>query len=61
MKPKNVEMQVRENEELWDLLEDLMERIQDAREEIADELNELEYMIAETREKRGLYSAKVHV
>ncbi len=36
-------------------------RIQDTREEIADELNELEDMIAETREKRWLYSVKVHV
>lgn len=50
MKSKNVEMLVRENEELWDLLEELIERIQDTREEIAAGLDDLEDMIAETRE-----------
>lgn len=52
MKSKNVEMLVRENEDLWDLLEDLIERIQDIREEIVAELDDLEDMIAESREMR---------
>lgn len=49
MKSKSVEKLVREKEELWDLLEDLMERIQDIREEMAAELEYLEDMIAEAR------------
>lgn len=52
MKSKSVEKLVREKEELWDLLEDLMGRIQDIREEMAAELEDLEDMIAEAREIR---------
>ncbi len=52
MKSENVEKLVRENEELWDLLEDLMERIQEIREEAEAGLDDLEDMIAETREMR---------
>ena len=52
MKPENVEMPVRENEELPDLLEDLMTRIQEIREELSDGLDDLEDMIAETREMK---------
>ena len=52
MKSKSVEKLVREKEELWDLLEDLMERIQDIREEMVAELEDLEDMIAEAREIR---------
>ena len=50
MKSKSVEMLARENEELLELLEDLMARIQDIREEMAAGLEDLEDMIAETRE-----------
>ncbi len=50
MKSENVEKLVRKNEELWDLLEDLMERIQEIREETEAGLDDLEDMIAETRE-----------
>lgn len=52
MKSVNVEMLVRKNEELSDLLEDLKSRIQDIREEMAGELDDLEDMIAETIEIR---------
>lgn len=47
MKSKNVETLVREREELRDLLEDIMERIQEFREEMLTELDDLEDMIAE--------------
>ena len=47
MKSKNVETLVREREELRDLLEDIMERIQEVREEMLTELDDLEDMIAE--------------
>lgn len=50
MKSKSVEMLAQENEELLELLEDLMARIQDIREEMAAGLEDLEDMIAETRE-----------
>lgn len=50
MKSKSVEMLARENEGLLELLEDLMARIQDIREEMAAGLEDLEDMIAETRE-----------
>ncbi len=50
MKPENVEMLVRKNEEMSDLLEDLTERIQEVREELETGLDDLEDMIAETRE-----------
>ena len=61
MKSKNVEMLVRENEELSDLLEDLMTRIQEIREEMTAELDDLEDMIAETRETKQRFVKKVHV
>ena len=47
MKPKNVETLIREREDLRDLLEDIMERIQEFREEMLTELDDLEDMIAE--------------
>ncbi len=47
MKPKNVDALIRENEELRDLLEDIMERIQEVREEMLTELDDLEDMIVE--------------
>ncbi len=50
MKPENVEMLVRKNEEMSDLLEDLTARIREIREEMEAELDDLEDMIAETRE-----------
>ena len=45
MKYGNVEMLIRENEELSDLLEDLVTRIQEIREEFLSELDDLEDMI----------------
>lgn len=50
MQARNVEMQALENEELWDLLEDLMERIKEFREEMTAGLDDLEDMVTETRE-----------
>lgn len=47
MKSKNVETLLQEKEELCDLLEDIMERIQEFREEMLTELDDLEDMIAE--------------
>jgi len=47
MKSKNVETLIQEREDLHDLLEDIMERIQDFREEMLTELDDLEDMIAE--------------
>ena len=47
MKSKNVETLLQEREELYDLLEDIMERIQEFREEMLTELDDLEDMIAE--------------
>ena len=47
MKSKNVETLIRERAELRDLLEDIMERIQEFREEMVTELDDLEDMIAE--------------
>lgn len=47
MKSKNVETLIREREDLSDLLEDIMERIQELREEMLTELDDLECMIAE--------------
>ncbi len=52
MKSENVEMLVRKNEELSDMLEDLTERIQEIREELEAGLDDLEDMIAETGEMR---------
>ncbi len=48
MKFKNVEALIQENKDLRDLLEDIMERIQEFREEMVTELNDLEDMAAET-------------
>lgn len=48
MKSKNVEALIQENEDLRDLLEDIMERIQEFREEMLTELDDLEDMVAET-------------
>lgn len=48
MRSKNVEALIQENENLRDLLEDIMERIQEFREEILTELDDLEDMVAET-------------
>lgn len=47
MKSKNVETLLREREELQDLLEDIMGRIQEFREEMSAELDDLEDMITE--------------
>ncbi len=47
MKSKNVETLMREKEDLRDLLEDIMDRIQEFREERVTELDDLEDMIAE--------------
>ena len=41
MKSKNVETLIREREDLRDLLEDIMERIQEFREEMLTELDDL--------------------
>ncbi len=49
MKSENVEMLVQKNEEMSDLLEDLMTRIWEIREEMEAGLDDLEDMIAETR------------
>ncbi len=48
MKSKNVEALIQENEDLRDLLEDIMERIQEFREEMLTEMDDLEDMVAET-------------
>lgn len=48
MKSKNVDALIRENEDLHDLLEDLIERIQEFREEIQTGLDDLEDLITET-------------
>ena len=47
MKSKNVETLLQEREDLQDLLEDIMGRIEELREEMLTELDELEDMIAE--------------
>ena len=47
MKSKNVETLIREREELRDLLEDIMERIQEFREEVLTGLDDLEDMTTE--------------
>ena len=47
MKSKNVETLIRVNEDLYDLLEDIVERIQEFREEMLTELDDLQEMIAE--------------
>ena len=47
MKSKNVETLSREKEELHDLLEDIVDWIQEFREEMLTELDDLEDMIAE--------------
>ena len=47
MKSKNVETLIRKRAELRDLLEDIMDRIQEFREEMVTELDDLEDMIAE--------------
>ena len=47
MRPKNVETLTQEREDLRDLLEDIMERIQEFREAMLTELDDLEDMIAE--------------
>lgn len=47
MKSKNVETLLQEREELQDLLEDIMERIQNFREEMLTELDDLEDVITE--------------
>lgn len=47
MKSKNVETLIREREDLHDLLEDIMERIQEFREEMLSELDDLEDIIVE--------------
>ena len=48
MKSKNVETLIQEKEDLYDLLEDIMERIREFREEMLAELDDLEDMITET-------------
>jgi len=47
MAGKSIEALVREKEALTDLLEDLLTRIQEIREEFTSELDELEDMITE--------------
>ncbi len=47
MRSTNVERLIQEREDLRDLLEDIMERIQEFRDEMLAELDELEDMIAE--------------
>ena len=47
MKSKNTEALIRDRENLRDLLEDIMERIQEFREEVLTGLDDLEDMIAE--------------
>ncbi|NBJ95260.1 hypothetical protein [Parablautia muri] len=47
MKPKNVEALSWEREDLRELLEDIMDRIQEFREEMLNELDDLQDMIAE--------------
>lgn len=48
MKPKNMGALMRENEDPRDLLEDIMERIREFREEMLDGLDDLEDMVAQT-------------
>ena len=48
MKAKNVEALIQENEDLRDLLEEIRERIQEFREEMLTELDDLEDMVVET-------------
>ncbi len=50
MKTKNVERLIREREDLRDLLEEIKERIEELREEMLTELDDLEDMIAENGE-----------
>lgn len=45
MRQGNVEILIRENEELSDLLEDLVTRIREIREDLLSELDDLEDMI----------------
>lgn len=47
MAGKSIETLVREKEAMTDLLEDLLTRIQEIREEFTSELDELEDMITE--------------
>lgn len=47
MKSKNTEALIQDRENLRDLLEDVMERIKEFREEMLTELDDLEDMIAE--------------
>lgn len=47
MKTKNVDTLIQEREDLRDLLEDIKERIQEFREEMLTELDDLEDMISE--------------
>lgn len=47
MRSKNVETLLREREELQNLLEDIVGRIQEFREEMSAELDDLEDMITE--------------
>ena len=47
MKSKNVETLIQVNEDLHDLLEDIVERIQEFREEMLTELDDLQEMITE--------------
>ena len=47
MRVKNVETLIQERENLCDLLEDIMGRIQEFREEMLTELDDLEDMITE--------------
>ena len=47
MRSKNVETLIQEREDLRGLLEDIMERIQEFREEMLTGLDDLEDMIAE--------------
>lgn len=61
MTSKNVETVIRENEELHDLLEDIMERIQEFREEMLTELDDLEDMVVETSGIKFHCVQKVHV
>lgn len=48
MKSKNVEELIQEKEDLCDLLEDIMGRIREFREEMLAELDDLEDLVTET-------------
>ncbi len=58
MRTRNMDALIREREGLHELPEDIMERIQEFREEMLVALDDLEDMIAENGRTRFHYSAK---